>query len=602
MTIEELKARLAELNDTATAIQAKADAEKRDLTDEEQTQLEAVMGDFEKTEADIKRRERLAAQGQKLTASAGRRTTHAADDDDGALRARSIRAAVSSPAERGRWGWHNFGDFTSAVRAASTGREVDSRLQNAALSTYGSEGVGADGGFAIPPEFRSEILKKVVGEESLLASCDQVQTGGYSITVPKDEATPWGTAGIQGYWDGEAAASTQKKPALENTTIRVHKLTALVPVTEELLEDAPALGSYVQSKAADVLDFKVTDAIINGSGAGQPLGILNAPCLVTQAAEASQVSATIHGLNLVKMWARMPARWRSKRGVARASRRRARAHEGRPADRSRRGWCRDRRTAGVDAPGRHQRQSVRRAVRSSHRSDAGLQTGRHRRRPDLRIAQPVRGDSQGRRAAFRLVDSPLVRPGRHGVPLRASHGRSAVVVLGHRCQERQHHLQSVRRAGGSVTLTTSGVSRNVCRTECPSRGGPGHRQFHPARLVVRLRKERRRDHGRRAPRRHGSETIDVALYQATDTSGTGAKSLKAITQLAASAAANDSKQVIVSARADELDVDGGFSCVAVRIVTGGATGGTVNGQVWGSDIRYQPAANVDNASVVQIVV
>jgi hypothetical protein len=99
-----------------------------------------------------------------------------------------------------------------------------------------------------------------------------------------------------------------------------------------------------------------------------------------------------------------------------------------------------------------------------------------------------------------------------------------------------------------------------------------------------------------------SETIDVALYQATDTSGTGAKSLKAITQLAASAAANDSKQVIVSARADELDVDGGFSCVAVRIVTGGATGGTVNGQVWGSDIRYQPAANVDNASVVQIVV
>jgi HK97 family phage major capsid protein len=311
MTIEELKARLAELNDTATAIQAKADSEKRDLSDDESTQLEAVMADFEKTEADIKRRERLAAQGQKLTASAGRRTTVTADDDDGSLKAKTVRAAISTPAERGRWGWHNFGDFAHAVKNAVGGRDVDSRLQNAALSTYGSEGVGADGGFAVPPEFRSEILKKVNGEDSLLARCDQVQTGGYSITVPKDEATPWGTSGIQGYWDGEAAAGTQKKPALENTTIRVHKLTALVPVTEELLEDAPALGSYVQSKAGDVLDFKVTDAVINGSGAGQPLGILNAGCLVTQAAEASQVSATIHGLNLVKMWARMPARWRS---------------------------------------------------------------------------------------------------------------------------------------------------------------------------------------------------------------------------------------------------------------------------------------------------
>lgn len=98
-----------------------------------------------------------------------------------------------------------------------------------------------------------------------------------------------------------------------------------------------------------------------------------------------------------------------------------------------------------------------------------------------------------------------------------------------------------------------------------------------------------------------SETIDVALYQATDTSGTGAKALKAITQIAAHASNNDSKQVIVSARADEMDVDGGFNTVAVRIVTGGATGGTVNGQVWGSDLRYQPASLVDNASVVQIV-
>jgi HK97 family phage major capsid protein len=503
MTIEELKARLAELNDTATAIQAKADSEKRDLSDDESTQLEAVMADFEKTEADIKRRERLVAQGQKLTASAGRRTTVTTDDDDGSLKAKTVRAAISTPAERGRWGWHNFGDFAHAVKNAVGGRDVDSRLQNAALSTYGSEGVGADGGFAVPPEFRSEILKKVNGEDSLLARCDQVQTGGYSITVPKDEATPWGTSGIQGYWDGEAAAGTQKKPALENTTIRVHKLTALVPVTEELLEDAPALGSYVQSKAGDVLDFKVTDAVINGSGAGQPLGILNAGCLVTQAAEASQVSATIHGLNLVKMWARMPARWRSSAVWL--------AHPDVEPELMKAGLQVGPAAAGAATggqlvwtpPGRHQRQSVRRAVRSAHRSDAGLQTGRHRRRPDLRIAQPVCGGPQGRRAAFRFVDSPLVRPGRHGVPLRASHGRSAVVVLGHRCQERQHHLRSVRRAGGSVTLTTSGVSRNVCRTECPSRGGPGHRQFHPAGLVVRFRKERRRDHGRRAPRRHG---------------------------------------------------------------------------------------------------
>lgn len=314
MTIEELKARLAELNEQAKAIQAKADAEKRDLTSEEESQLETVMADFDKTEADIKRRERISAQGSKLTESAGRRVAPEQPRNQGGIEVAnvsSIRAGVATAAERGRWGWHNFGDFAAAVKSAALNGNVDQRLQNASLTTYGSEGVGADGGFAVPPEFRTSILQKVTGEDSLLSRCDPVETSGYSITVPKDETTPWGSAGIQAYWDGEAAAMTQKKPALETSTIKLSKLTALVPVTDELLEDAPALGSYVQRKAADVIDFKVTDAIINGTGVGMPQGIIGAACTVQQAKESSQVAATIHGKNLVKMWARMPARWRS---------------------------------------------------------------------------------------------------------------------------------------------------------------------------------------------------------------------------------------------------------------------------------------------------
>lgn len=315
MNLEELRARLAELQETATAIQAKADAEKRALTEDESKELDGVFAEFDQTEVEIKRRERIAAQGDKLAASS-RKTTgndlrNQAEDRDGVVTGKDIRAARSTPAERGRWGWQSVGDFCVAVRNASDpSGKVDDRLTNAA-TTYGSEGVGADGGFAVPPEFRTEILKKVVGEDSLLARCDQVPTSSNSVTFPKDETAPWGTAGIQAFWDGEASVYTQKKPALETSTIKVNKLTALVPVTDELLEDAPALSRYVQNKASDVIDFKVTDAIVNGNGAGMPLGILASSCLVTQAAEASQVATTIHGLNLINMWARMPARWRS---------------------------------------------------------------------------------------------------------------------------------------------------------------------------------------------------------------------------------------------------------------------------------------------------
>lgn len=97
-----------------------------------------------------------------------------------------------------------------------------------------------------------------------------------------------------------------------------------------------------------------------------------------------------------------------------------------------------------------------------------------------------------------------------------------------------------------------------------------------------------------------SETIDVALYQATDTSGTSAKSLKAATQLGAHASNNDNKVIVISVDPADLDADGGFVTVAGRCVTGGATGGAVGLTVLGSELRFAPGSLVDNAAVVEI--
>jgi hypothetical protein len=73
--IEKLKARLVELHEISVGIQAKADAEKRDLKAEEQTELDSVMLEFDTVEADIKRRERIQAQESRLAQPAGRIST-----------------------------------------------------------------------------------------------------------------------------------------------------------------------------------------------------------------------------------------------------------------------------------------------------------------------------------------------------------------------------------------------------------------------------------------------------------------------------------------------------------------------------------------------
>lgn len=319
--IEKLKARLTELHDISNGIVAKADAEKRDMTVDEQTELDKVTAEFDDVLADIGRRERIAAQAASLAQPAGRRTApnpvagaepiaNAAAAAQPTPRDGLRNTVLSTVEQRQRWGFQNFGEFCSAVRKGVTNPgNMDQRLiQNAAASTYGSEGAGGDGGFAVPPEWRSEIMAAVEGEDSLMARCDQQTVSGNSITFPVDETTSWQTTGgILTYWDSEAAAMTQSKPSLKDLMVKLNRLTCLVPVTEELLDDAPAMAGYVTRKAGEKLDFKVNDALINGTGVGQPLGILNSPCKVEVAKITSQVAATIHAKNIVTMWSRLPA-------------------------------------------------------------------------------------------------------------------------------------------------------------------------------------------------------------------------------------------------------------------------------------------------------
>lgn len=318
--IEKLKARLAELQDISKGIQAKADAEKRDLKVDEQKELDSVMEEFDQVEANIKRRQRIIDQDNRLSAPAEQRIVPPApiasspatnlQPQNAAPRDGLQNTRLRTHEERARWGFNNMGEFAQSVRRAVVNpSNMDQRLiQNAALSTYGSEQSGADGGFAVPPEWRSEIMKMVDGESSLLSMCDQQTVTGNSITFPVDETTAWqSSGGILAYWDTEAATMTQSKPSLKELQIKLGRLTALVPMTEELLEDSAAMSRYVVNKAGEKLAFKVNDAIINGTGVGQPLGILNAPCKVQVGKIGSQVADTIHARNIVTMWSRLPA-------------------------------------------------------------------------------------------------------------------------------------------------------------------------------------------------------------------------------------------------------------------------------------------------------
>ncbi len=203
-------------------------------------------------------------------------------------------------------GFAHYGEFCMAVHAAGKpGAHVDDRLLiGAAPTTYGNEGAGADGAFAIPPQFSSNIRDLATEEDAILPMTDNDPISGNSMAYPTDETTAWGTDGIRAYWEGEADQATQTKPKLGLKTLRLRKLIALVPMTDELMSDAPALGSHLTKKTGESIRFKTNDSFFVGDGSGTPLGIANAGSLVTQAKETSQTADTINATNLAKMYAR----------------------------------------------------------------------------------------------------------------------------------------------------------------------------------------------------------------------------------------------------------------------------------------------------------
>lgn len=322
--MEHLQARLAELDSQAKNIIAFAESEKRSLNGDEVKELDKIYAAFEEVDAEIKVRERAANMSARAAGGGGRQTTPdltptqvaaaaAGDDAPAATQqspalARRVAASARST-DTGKWGFRSPGEFIVAVfRASARGASPDPRLIANAPTTYGQEGVGADGGFAVPPDFRATIIKKVAGEESLLSMTDQQTTSSNTITFPIDETAPWETSsGLRVYWESEGGQKTQSKPRLAESTVKANKLIALVPMTDELLDDAPAMTSWLNTKVPEHIDYAVNAAIIRGSGVGQPLGILNSAGLLTVAAESGQAADTLRFENIVNLYTRMPA-------------------------------------------------------------------------------------------------------------------------------------------------------------------------------------------------------------------------------------------------------------------------------------------------------
>lgn len=321
-TIETLNIRLGDIAEKCKVIANVADAESRNMTAEELKELDELNREFGEVETEIRARAAANEMEDRMRAlnAPNRRVTmpddvEFASDDDNAEQVANKPRDIARPygsgvtgglpvgTSKSTYGFRSMGEWAMAARRTKNGK-ADQRIMNAP-STFGSEGVSEDGGFAVPPDFRTNIMKQILSEESILGMTDQQTTSGNSLSLPLDSTTPWQTSGgVQPVWVGEGGAITPSKPKLGQLETRLHKLAALVPITEELMQDASSLTSWLSSKVPEKFTSFLNDVIINGDGVAKPLGMLNSACKVTVTAVSGQGAGTIVAKNITDMWAR----------------------------------------------------------------------------------------------------------------------------------------------------------------------------------------------------------------------------------------------------------------------------------------------------------
>ncbi len=295
-TLAELRARLLEISNRLGALGA-----QESYSEVEGEELDSLATEAEELQASIAKKERI----ENIQASAnknpnGGRQTAAAQPNPNPKATKVENKDLSIKGSM----FDNGGSFFKAVAKVGLGGQVGENLssfQNAA-----QEKIGEDGGFLVPAEFRQAIQTKVMGDQSLLARTTLLQTASNNLTIPTDETAPWdGTQGMRAFWEGEGVTLNQSKPVFGQTSFRLHKLSVLVPVTEELLEDVVALDSYLRVKAPEVMMHKINSAIIDGTGVGMPEGFLRSGFKYKQLKVSAQTADTIWLENVIGMAGRI---------------------------------------------------------------------------------------------------------------------------------------------------------------------------------------------------------------------------------------------------------------------------------------------------------
>lgn len=181
------------------------------------------------------------------------------------------------------------------------------RKYEARTAQGAGESTGEQGGLLLQADIVNDLMPIVLDDGGLPGRCQQRLVGGKDLILNRvknyTQTSSW-TGFATSYWVDEGTAPTASIPSFEKISMELRKVAALVYASDDLLEDAPQFASALNANVGLELQLALGEAILNGTGGAQPLGIVGNAPTISIAKESGQAAQTIVFENIVKMRAR----------------------------------------------------------------------------------------------------------------------------------------------------------------------------------------------------------------------------------------------------------------------------------------------------------
>ncbi len=147
-------------------------------------------------------------------------------------------------------------------------------------------GTDSEGGYLVPDEYESTLIEKLHDENIIRQYATVIKSSNGDKKIPV----------VAGYgeatWTDEEAAYTESDDSFGVITLGAHKLTSIIKVSEELLNDSVFdLEQYISKEFVRHMAAAEENAFINGTGTGRPTGILQTAETGKTTAAAAAITA-----------------------------------------------------------------------------------------------------------------------------------------------------------------------------------------------------------------------------------------------------------------------------------------------------------------------